>query len=198
MADDVAAVWERAHRWLRENAPDALAWLRPPVSADALARAEQILGVMLPEDVRRSYEIHDGQEEDVSLFAGLRLASLEEMITVWRWNVEFIAEQGEMEGLARGIPPDAVRSVWRSRGWIPILRDGGGNHVVVDLDPGPVGVRGQLVYAYVKHDDRPRIATSFTEFLDERIAEWESDVAVPEFGPYGFEGFALRHKWPGR
>jgi hypothetical protein len=40
---------------------------------------------------------------------------------------------------------DQIQFVWWSRGFIPIAEDGGGNLICVDLDPGPGGIRGQVI-----------------------------------------------------
>lgn len=55
------AVWKRVHAWLDDHAPEGYGSLRPGTSARALRSAEETLGLTLPDDVKASYRIHDGQ-----------------------------------------------------------------------------------------------------------------------------------------
>jgi cell wall assembly regulator SMI1 len=192
MAASIAEIWDRAHRWLEPRG--ATDWLRHPATPSMIARAETALGVTLPDDIRASWLIHDGQEHDLpALFAGVRLLSFEDIVGRWRWMSTELASEGAP---ARGLPPGVVRDAWYSPSWIPIAGDEAGNHVVCDLEPGPSGARGQLVFVYAKHHDRPRIAPTFTQFLDERVAEWESDAAQPVLDEDGLlERMRMRSRW---
>ena len=83
------AVWKRIHTWLDANAPAGYGNLRPAASAEAIQAAEQAMGVKLPDDVKASYRIHDGQDNEPGLVGGegWRLLSLEEMVKQWgRWS----------------------------------------------------------------------------------------------------------------
>jgi cell wall assembly regulator SMI1 len=57
----VTASWRRIEAWLAEHLPQTGATLRPGVSDGDLAAFEQALGRPLPDDVRESWKIHDGQ-----------------------------------------------------------------------------------------------------------------------------------------
>jgi hypothetical protein len=57
----VAESWRRIEAWLAEHLPDVKASLRPGISKDDLAKFEDETGLRLPDDVRESWEIHDGQ-----------------------------------------------------------------------------------------------------------------------------------------
>lgn len=133
-----------------------------------IARVEAKLGFSLPPDLRASFAIHDGQDHDAPpLFAGLRLLSLEGVVELASWIKDDLAASPSPP--ARGLPPGTVNDVWESTSWLPIGTDDGGNHISIDLAPAPLGIFGQLIYVYSKHPDRPRIATSFVEFLDARV-----------------------------
>src|SRR3712207_8524642 len=56
--------WARIERWLAEFAPDVLKSLQPAATEEQISNAEAALGVTLPEEVRASYRIHDGQSPD--------------------------------------------------------------------------------------------------------------------------------------
>src|SRR5262245_39129632 len=60
----VACSWQRIEKWLKEHFPEILADLRPGLTEADLNQFEETIGQRLPEDVRESYRIHDGQEGD--------------------------------------------------------------------------------------------------------------------------------------
>ncbi len=55
------AVWWRIERWLNDEAPYVLASLQAGATIADIAETETLLGVRLPEDVRVSYLLHNGQ-----------------------------------------------------------------------------------------------------------------------------------------
>lgn len=55
------AVWWRIERWLNDQAPYVLASLQAGATIADIAETEALLGVRLPEDVRVSYQLHNGQ-----------------------------------------------------------------------------------------------------------------------------------------
>jgi cell wall assembly regulator SMI1 len=57
----VAESWRRIEEWLDEHLPAVKATLRPGVSRKHLSEFEKLVGRALPEDVRESWRIHDGQ-----------------------------------------------------------------------------------------------------------------------------------------
>src|SRR5687767_10552776 len=83
------AVWKRIHAWLDENAPAGYGKLRPGASAKKIEAAENAMGLKLPNDVKASYRIHDGQSIEPGLVGceGWMLLSLQQMVKVWRrWS----------------------------------------------------------------------------------------------------------------
>ena len=57
----VAESWRRIEAWLGEHLPILKLSLRPGISGTDLERFEKIIGRSLPDDVRGSWMIHDGQ-----------------------------------------------------------------------------------------------------------------------------------------
>ena len=57
----VAESWRRIEAWLDEHLPILKLSLRPGISKKDLAKFEKIVGRPLPDDVRESWMIHDGQ-----------------------------------------------------------------------------------------------------------------------------------------
>ena len=57
----VAESWRRIEAWLGEHLPILKLSLRPGISKTDLAKFEKVMGRSLPDDVRESWMIHDGQ-----------------------------------------------------------------------------------------------------------------------------------------
>ncbi|MBN9415027.1 MAG: SMI1/KNR4 family protein [Candidatus Eremiobacteraeota bacterium] len=119
--------------------------LRPGASQAALEAAEKALGQQLPEEWREFYRLHDGESDDSpGIFFGMGWLSLEEMVRNWRTWMDLLPEYQE-EGQHYSVPPGAIQEHYIDRGWIPIAHDFGGNHLGIDLNPGPQGQPGQII-----------------------------------------------------
>lgn len=62
-------------------------------------------------------------------------------------------------------PPGAVQKAYAHHGWIPIARDWGGNHLAIDLAPGPAGKWGQVIIFGRDYDCKYVVARSWSAFL---------------------------------
>lgn len=62
-------------------------------------------------------------------------------------------------------PPGAVQKAYAHHGWIPISRDWGGNHLAIDLAPGPAGKWGQVIIFGRDYDCKYVVARSWAAFL---------------------------------
>ncbi len=171
------STWDRIKRWLAINAPKVHASLRPPASPEAISDAETAMGLRLPDSLRASFFIHDGQDEEApGLINGCELLSLERMVDEWSiWNELLLADEFEdCESESDG----PVRNDWWNPSWIPFTYDGAGNHHCVDLDPAPGGSMGQVIV--MMHDDpyRPVIAPNFADWLEAFAEDLEAGVYV--------------------
>src|SRR4051812_47853514 len=111
-------VWDRIHAWLDANAPAGYGGLRPGASAEAIAAAEVAMGLTLPDDVKASYRIHDGQDGGPGLIGGEGwfLLPLEQIVRGWRnWS-------RDESNVAR---------------WVPLAWIGMGDYVFLNLEPDP-------------------------------------------------------------
>ncbi len=160
--------WRRIERWLGLHLPEVVRDLRPPATGDEIHIAEHALGAALPEDVRELYRIHDGQSEDATgVFFGLPFLPLHAVVSEWESWVAII-DPGTNEELSEGCasePEDAIRLLYTCRGWIPLSHDYGGNHLGVDLDPGPLGEHGQIINFGRDESDKYVLASSLDDFL---------------------------------
>ena len=114
------------------------------------------LGTSLPQPVRESYLLVDGQEAESSagcsegLFFGLTFLPLEDVLEEWRFWREVDEDpttgaNSRLKNLMLSIPEGWVRRVYSSRGWIPLVTDKVGNYLGVDLSPDERGTVGQVI-----------------------------------------------------
>jgi cell wall assembly regulator SMI1 len=119
-------VWDRIHAWLDANAPAGYGHLRPGASAAAIRAAEKAMGLKLPDDLKASYRIHDGQDNTPGLVGGegWMLLSLAQIVEQWgHWS--------------RANPKDAY--------YVPIAWIGMGDYVFLNLDPKDAEDSGSLM-----------------------------------------------------
>lgn len=65
----------------------------------------------------------------------------------------------------KSIPPNAVQPVYAHPAWIPLITDNAGNHIGVDLAPGPNGKYAQIITFGRDFDTKFVIAENWGEFL---------------------------------
>lgn len=59
-----------------------------------------------------------------------------------------------------------MRRVYTHAAWWPFAEDGGGNHLMVDLDPPAGGTLGQVIVAGPDEDERRVLAPGLGAYLD--------------------------------
>jgi internalin A len=118
--------------------------LRPGAQETDLEAAEAALGQKLPEEWRQLYRLHDGENGSVGALLGMSWLPLAEVVSNWRGWMDLLSEYQE-EGSHFSVPPGAIQEHYIDRGWIPIAHDHGGNHLGIDLNPGPQGRPGQII-----------------------------------------------------
>jgi cell wall assembly regulator SMI1 len=138
-------IWIRIHAWLDENAPEGYGYLRPGASDSAISAAEQAMRLELPDDIKASYRIHDGQENEPGLIGGEGwcLLPLREMVEQWgRWS----------------------RSDLKNARCVPIAWGGSGDYVFLNLRP-ETGESGCLMIQRGDSTDPDPLTPSFTAWL---------------------------------
>ncbi|CAM1508211.1 Fc.00g050590.m01.CDS01 [Cosmosporella sp. VM-42] len=83
------------------------------------------------------------------------------------------------------IPANAVQKAYAHTGWIPLVRDWGGNNLAVDLAPGPGGQWGQIILFGRDYDTKYVVARSWAAFLavvadDLNSGKWYVDEETNE------------------
>jgi cell wall assembly regulator SMI1 len=74
------------------------------------------------------------------------------------WRQDLLSRQDSQ-------PPNAIQKVYAHPGWIPLVRDWGGNNLAVDLAPGPVGTWGQVILFGRDYDCKYVVARSWSALL---------------------------------
>jgi cell wall assembly regulator SMI1 len=133
-------------------------------SDEAIAKAEAILGVAFPAEVRAFYLAHDGGG-DGDVCAGRELLSLDGIVGQWQiWKD--LLDRGTFKKNDDSKPDSGVQKKWWIPEWIPMTYDGSGNHHILDMAPGKGGTVGQILCFW--HDDAPRTlqAPDFLTWLE--------------------------------
>ncbi|SCU99371.1 LADA_0H19328g1_1 [Lachancea dasiensis] len=63
------------------------------------------------------------------------------------------------------IPRDTIQPVYAHPSWIPLVTDNAGNHIAVDLAPGPDGHHGQIILFGREFDTKFVVANNWGDFL---------------------------------
>lgn len=212
-APPVRYSWQRIDAWAEEHYPELWDQLGEGATPNDLNDLEHQLDCSLPQDVRESLMVHDGQERGgrpTGIIFGSMLMDCEEIVQEWetwrRVNQQYLLETttakpttpskafgGSSEAssskqpptarpsssssagdgewrqslLARqgSVPPNSVQKAYAHAGWIPLVRDWGGNNLAVDLAPGPNGRWGQVILFGRDYDTKYVIARSWGAFL---------------------------------
>ncbi|KAI1104329.1 cell wall assembly and cell proliferation coordinating protein [Jackrogersella minutella] len=210
-APPVAHSWRRIDRWAEENYPELFDQLCEGCTENDLNELEHQLDCSLPQDVRDSLSVHDGQERGgmpTGIIFGSMLLDCEELVQEWdQWkkvNQQYLLEttvvkpavpskafggsgqasssksapgspsshgsqkeswRQELQSRQDSVPHGAVQRAYAHPGWIPLVRDWGGNNLAVDLAPGPTGVWGQIILFGRDYDTKYVVAKSWAAFL---------------------------------
>lgn len=228
-APPAAHSWRRIDNWADENYPELYDQLCEGGTNNDLNDLEHQLDCSLPQDVRDSLMIHDGQERGgnpTGIIFGSMLLDCEEIVQEWEnWrtvNHQFLLETAVTKpatpsrafggssseasssrraaaaaekdpGLWRQdlmarqdcIPPNSVQKAYAHSGWIPLVRDWGGNNLAVDVAPGPGGQWGQIILFGRDFDTKYVVARSWAHFLaivadDLNSGKWYVDEETNE------------------
>jgi len=121
------------------------------------------------------------------------------ILHMWKHWAGFADEQGEdpepdsSYGKFESFPAGAIKLRYACRGWIP-LYDCHSNHFGVDLDPGPTGVRSQVINFGRDQEHKFVLATSWAQFLEDYADELEAGNFVIKGEP----GDGERYLWMAR
>lgn len=175
-APSVAKSWERIERWIAANDTARKIVLSQGASDAQIRRAERLMRVRLPDDLRESYRRHDGSnavwlfEQGFLLPLGGSNVAKEYMTVVGLWDkMRKVAERMEGE---RTQVKGPIRAGWWREGWVPLTENWQGAFICLDLDPPKRGTVGQVFFFC--DDRREFLEQSWAGLLARRAAEFES------------------------
>lgn len=186
---DIPELLARLDAWVAREVPLHHATLRPGVTDAALDAFEARQGVTLPPTLRALYRWHDGG----NLF-GLEFLSLERLAADRGLYADVAADHmTDLDEVVVSHPPGAIRPLYVTGDWLPFLHDGGGNHVALDLYPGPAGRVGQVITVGPDESDRYVLAPDLDTFLREYLRRLEAGrVTVRRLSGYATETWEVR------
>ncbi|TKK80796.1 hypothetical protein FDA94_35205 [Herbidospora galbida] len=126
--------WRRIEAWLKENAPASHDGLNGPADPRKIAKAEAVMGLRFPDELKASLLRHDGGL-GVMLNHLVPVGRIEE---IWRGLCDL--EDQDVAG---------PRDDWWDGRMIPIGEDGMGNHLIVDSvvrDVGDMDHEGSMTF----------------------------------------------------
>jgi len=181
MALVVNETWARFQAAL-PNLGSADAALAPGASEAALEAFEVATQLSLPTEVRDWFRAHDGQTGEAGLAAGFHFLSLREVQKLLEGWAATRFQLGEgikpLDNACSSRPPKAIQRKYSVPGWVPLVRDGEGNAIGVDLDPGPSGASGQIINFGRDEDDKYVLFPSASELLQWLASELEAGRIV--------------------
>lgn len=202
---DIVHDWKRIEQWLRDNAPETLRQFQGPAPSSALGEVARAVGE-LPADYVALMQIHDGVR-NASFGAGVLedfvLYSLDDALDA-REEMLRVAQEGREAHPdirdAKMRPAPGVRQLWWHEAWLPVAVAAGDSRtmILMDLDPAPSGVRGQLVRHVIEMRTLPVFARSVSEWVERVANAMEAGKVRVERQPGGDEDDpdVVYLKWP--
>ncbi len=179
--------YAKIQAWARANAPGIT--FRPPADPAAMDNFTAKSGLDLPDDLRRSLLVADGETRaSAGMIGNWRLLPINEFQGAWGLLTK-LNEKGAFAGLEPETPP-YIRNVWWHDGWIPIVESGAGDFFCLDTDPPEAKRAGQMLLFLQNRPERPLVAASLRAWLDRIARDLESGIYNYE-EETGFNGEAL-------
>jgi cell wall assembly regulator SMI1 len=176
----VEGAWRRLERWFRKHQPEVLDHLNPGATAAEIASFEKAIGQPLPQEVRQSFQLHNGSDHQ-SLACCIKLLSLEGSLREWSGWQSIVEGDPEImqdldsssRELGHSFPEDAIWLGYINSDWIPLSFDEQGNNFGIDLDPGDEGLPGQIINFGRDEEHKFVLAWTWGWFLTDLAEELE-------------------------
>ena len=184
----IEELWQRLEQWGAANAPAMLQDLNPGASAADIADLENQLGFPLPEELRESLVIHNGESDGwpSRVFAdyGAYLGT-DRILEAWQQRQEIadsmasdeaFSEAERKEQIEQGIifvDGPVVPDMFRSE-WIPIMDCNGDVFWAIDLAPAADGTVGQVIAVDWEGCSWKVEAMSLRDFLQRYVERLEA------------------------
>ncbi len=175
--ETVKELWQGIEAWIRANAPTGVS-LPGGASESDISQVEVATGLEFPNDLRQSYELHDGSNR-IWLFEqgylmplakphGLpkrKQALFRGVSESWKAMNDMLQDGYFSDSGFKSRPKGPIKNSWWNPKWIPITYNGSGDHVCVDLDPAKGGQVGQVIDWWHERGATNVLAAGFAEWL---------------------------------
>lgn len=179
-------LWGRLEKWLEINAPDVLDDLNGGASESEILELETALGIKLPEDLKESLRIHNGQTGDShGLIAGWEFLSTQRILDEWSVWKDLYAKDSFINLDVKA--QEGVANIWWQPAWIPLTFNGCGDHHCLDLAPNDEGKNGQIISMWHDSEEREILARSYKQWFEYLVRTFESNDAEYIFENNSFE-----------
>lgn len=194
--NDATRAWNRIRQWHRLNTPPGTFRVSKGASDRSLARLESIIGSSLTRGFRDCYRAHNGTAGTSFLNCGnlLSLTGIEKQwktLKKWQLEIGYGTDNG-VDWATRQLKSLEIKPLWWNQLRVPISDNGGGDRLILDLDPAKDGRKGQVFW--LNHEVGPTnlLSSSLVEFLAQAADDLESDKYV-----WDEEGLWVRpREWP--
>ena len=168
-----ASLWSQLTTWYTQQIPEFADTLNPGALEEEIRELDEevrrVTGTSLPSALVEIYKVNAGQKEFAvaGAFFGLPFLSPQDVLKQWLDWRSIADTDPELadEVVNTSYPRGAVRLQYMNPGHIPFSYDGAGNHLGIDLSPGPKGNVGQVINFGRDQDDRFVLADSLETFF---------------------------------
>ncbi|MBN1919825.1 MAG: SMI1/KNR4 family protein [Anaerolineae bacterium] len=165
----------------------------PGARGNEIAAAEAKLGLVFPADLREYLLLANGERWNSAGFVGnWQLLELKFIVNEAQFMRKMV-EEGAFGDNTNDATP-TIKGLWWNPQWIPIVTSGSGHFFCVDLDPGPEGTVGQIIFFL--HDDGGRylVAPGLRAWFARLAEDFERglyEIVTDEDGYQHFNSHAL-------
>lgn len=163
--------WSIIRNWYKKHAIFMLDSLLPGVNPKNIEAFEHLVGSIMPDDFKESYQYCGGQAQfSIPLFEYWHLLSLEKIQEEWdrmklffgnkALDIDWVVETADL------IDPRIDMASWKPE-WIPFASNPMGTLLCLDLAPSSTGSRGQVIQFRYDNMQRKFIHNSFGNWLEE-------------------------------
>lgn len=147
-------IWKRIDAWFEHmHASEMVESLRSGATDAELQQTESSLGILLPDEVKASYRIHNGSNGKEMIGDPMQrvyhLYSSAEIVMDWQVQKSWMDEYREDEDISFELNLSVRccpnRGWWWHPKWLPLLANQKGVRLCLDLAPGPAGQVGQII-----------------------------------------------------
>jgi cell wall assembly regulator SMI1 len=166
----IAESWKAYTAFLKQEAPEALKYIRPLKSDEELkklvALVKESTGKQFPADLIALWKLTDGLEASSNhpgMFDHLDFLTVHWSYDAYLSNLDMMDDDWADSDSKVGQGMQGKK--WWEPWWIPFTSNGGGDSMCVDINPGSGGKAGQVIAWYHDASDRRVVAPSVAAYF---------------------------------